>query len=159
MVSARATDHLLANDLLGKLLTVWQRHCEEPRETALPTWTGYVRGVELTEGGTTLRVALELAEPHRDDWAGPCLPGDLVIVDNGYSANRTWNIFSLTRHPPILQTGRTDKAIQKRIDANDWQRAAGATICSRCELPYRDHTEVRGFPWLNILCDGSLVKL
>lgn len=51
------------------------------------------------------------------------------------------------------------------LDLPDFFRAAGACICPGCQQEYRKHPysqEYRdwlGTPYLNVLCDGSLVKL
>lgn len=46
-----------------------------------------------------------------------------------------------------------------RVEQCDYERAAGDTICPRCNFCYYDHDSVRGFRWLTRLCDGRLVKL
>jgi hypothetical protein len=47
----------------------------------------------------------------------------------------------------------------KRVDENDYARAGGDTVCSRCGFAYYDHAPVVGFPWVQRLCDGRFVKL
>lgn len=46
-----------------------------------------------------------------------------------------------------------------RVERNDWQRAGARSLCSTCGCEYIQHAPVIGYPWLNRLCDGSLVKL
>jgi hypothetical protein len=43
-----------------------------------------------------------------------------------------------------------------RIDRG---RAGGAVQCAECGKLYYDHPQCKDFPFLNVLCDGSLVKL
>lgn len=54
---------------------------------------------------------------------------------------------------------RPRKPDRKRVDAGNWRRAAGDSVCVHCELPYYDHDDVRGYRWLRRLCNGELVKL
>lgn len=56
-------------------------------------------------------------------------------------------------------TERPFKPDKVRVDRDDWTRASGLCVCPTCELPYFDHATVRGYEWLNRLCDGRLVKL
>lgn len=50
-------------------------------------------------------------------------------------------------------------------DTTAWRRADQSAICSICKLPYgahktdRDILDYDGNPFLNILCDGTKVKL
>jgi len=41
----------------------------------------------------------------------------------------------------------------------DAVRAGGGAVCQSCGKAYRDHPQHGGFPFLNILCDGTAVKL
>lgn len=38
-------------------------------------------------------------------------------------------------------------------------RASNDCPCSTCGRPYRQHPLLATFDWLNVLCDGTLVKL
>ena len=46
-----------------------------------------------------------------------------------------------------------------RVERGDWKRASGACICEVCRQEFFDHAPVVGYPWLQRLCDGRLVKL
>lgn len=46
-----------------------------------------------------------------------------------------------------------------RVERGDWVRASGMCICDVCGVSYFDHATVRGYDWLQRLCDGRLVKL
>lgn len=42
----------------------------------------------------------------------------------------------------------------------DFIRAGGGeVICTLCKKPYKKHNQHSNYNWLNILCDGTLVKL
>lgn len=41
----------------------------------------------------------------------------------------------------------------------EFTRAGGDTECRSCGLLYYEHPQHPACPWLNILCDASLVKL
>lgn len=152
--------HLLTNDLLGKQLTVWTRaYNGAPKTPWQAAWTGKVRGVEIKPNGVELRVLLELTESAAND--ADAVIGDLVVVESGYDGRfggNAYNVFSLTRHPALIQTHRTDRPILARVEKGDWRRAGGDALCERCGYTYLQHPEVRGFA-LNILCNGDLVKL
>ena len=55
-------------------------------------------------------------------------------------------------------------ALNPVIEEPDYVRAGGEVICQQCQQPYKRHpfdmSELyQGSPWLNILCDGTRVKL
>jgi hypothetical protein len=64
----------------------------------------------------------------------------------------------ITSQPPA-PTRRPFKPDQHRVNRGDWRRASGLTICAICHFPFADHADVRGYEWLQRLCDGRLVKL
>lgn len=41
----------------------------------------------------------------------------------------------------------------------EYNRASGQAICENCAKPYSRHPEHKDESWLNVLCDGRLVKL
>jgi|SRR6185437_1976369 len=41
----------------------------------------------------------------------------------------------------------------------DFDRTSGECICGECGQPYRKHPKCVDYPFLNVLCDESLVKL
>lgn len=47
----------------------------------------------------------------------------------------------------------------KRIDAGDWTRACGQSVCDVCGYQYWEHATVQGFTWMHRLCDGRFIKL
>jgi len=49
--------------------------------------------------------------------------------------------------------------IIKRVDEGDYFRADGECECPICKMPYKRHRVLEGYEWLNILCNGWLVKL
>ena len=47
-----------------------------------------------------------------------------------------------------------------RIVKHEWYRASGDCVCSICGKLYYDHPYfVEPYEWINILCDGDMVKL
>lgn len=38
-------------------------------------------------------------------------------------------------------------------------RAAGGAVCGVCDKEYHDHPQLDGFPFLNVICGGMVVKL
>ena len=38
-------------------------------------------------------------------------------------------------------------------------RASGGAVCKTCGKIYYDHPQHDGFPWLNVICGGMVVKL
>jgi hypothetical protein len=51
------------------------------------------------------------------------------------------------------------KDFKKRTDEGDWFRADGDCLCPTCNQPYKLHPNAHGYPWLNTICNGWLVKL
>jgi hypothetical protein len=49
--------------------------------------------------------------------------------------------------------------VEQEAPDSDWQYASGDAVCESCGLELRQHPEHPGVPYLNIRCDGSLVKL
>lgn len=49
--------------------------------------------------------------------------------------------------------------IEERLINDEMKRAAGDCICLVCNKKYQRHPVVKDYEWLNVLCDGSLVKL
>lgn len=47
----------------------------------------------------------------------------------------------------------------QRISRIDRDRAGGDVVCEGCGRKYYDHPQDIDYPFLNVLCDGSLVKL
>ena len=41
----------------------------------------------------------------------------------------------------------------------DYIRAGGDVVCEICGKAYYDHPQHNDFPFLNVLCDGVVVKL
>ena len=59
-----------------------------------------------------------------------------------------------------------DEPEEKEEEEEDFIRAGGEVICEVCQLPYKQHPYsykpadlFQGHPYLNVLCDGSKVKL
>lgn len=46
-----------------------------------------------------------------------------------------------------------------RIERGDWKRVSSLSVCETCGLEYTRHAPVIGYPWLNRICNGDLVKL
>lgn len=44
-------------------------------------------------------------------------------------------------------------------DVTEFVRAGGDVICPKCGKMYKKHKQHDKHPWLNVLCDGTLVKL
>jgi hypothetical protein len=62
---------------------------------------------------------------------------------------------------PFPKTIPITEQLQVRVDTGDWYRAAGECICQVCKKEYGHYTHrcIEGFNWLNLLCNGHLVKL
>jgi len=58
-----------------------------------------------------------------------------------------------------VEPRRPFKPDEIRVERGDWQRASGLCRCEICGCEYYAHANVRGYEWLNRLCDGRLVKL
>jgi hypothetical protein len=48
--------------------------------------------------------------------------------------------------------------LQAQVDNDEWLRASGESVCS-CGKKFSKHPSIQGYDWLNVLCDGTLVKL
>jgi hypothetical protein len=59
----------------------------------------------------------------------------------------------------MIESIRPFKPDRIRVDRGDWERASGMCLCTICGCSYFDHANVRGYEWLNRLCDGRFVKL
>jgi len=66
---------------------------------------------------------------------------------------------------PVQQAARAWLARREQDRAPDFVRASGDVVCNACGKKYYDHPMDRtvlswnGEPFLNVLCDGSRVKL
>lgn len=59
------------------------------------------------------------------------------------------------QYRPIPTSEELDK-----INNHDWYRASGDCICDICGKLYYDHSYfVEPYEWLNIICNGDMVKL
>lgn len=110
-------------------------------------------GVEITDALSDPDDAVLLVETKRIDDADPAF--DL----EGATTLRNVLHLAVTRGRTNEAASRFDRPIRIRIDRGDYIRASGAAICLVCGCSFLEHTEARGFPTLNILCDGRLVKL
>lgn len=59
---------------------------------------------------------------------------------------------------------RAEDALRKllngeEIEAPEFHRADGASVCRRCGQAFSAHEPWPGVPWLKRLCDGNAVKL
>lgn len=48
---------------------------------------------------------------------------------------------------------------QQGIGRLDRDRCGGDVLCNDCGRKFYDHPQEKEFPFLNVLCDGSVVKL
>lgn len=48
---------------------------------------------------------------------------------------------------------------RRNIEAGNWKRAGGGSLCEQCGYQYYDHRAIVGSGGLHRLCDGRLVKL
>lgn len=51
------------------------------------------------------------------------------------------------------------KIVDQKLKADEWHRAGGDVVCPVCHMLYSNHPIAPKYDWLNILCDGTLVKL
>jgi len=68
--------------------------------------------------------------------------------DNGTTTINIWSTVI-----PITQK------TQMQINNDEYVRASQHSICKDCERKFSKHPSVEGYNWLNVLCDGTLVKL
>jgi len=61
----------------------------------------------------------------------------------------------------VIQGGSSDFffQVQGTEDPPEYDHAAGDVVCPTCGKPYSEHPLDARYDWLNVLCDGSLVKL
>lgn len=59
----------------------------------------------------------------------------------------------------LVRKMKRAELIRGKVDRGEWLRAGGECICTKCGKEYSRHEIVEAFPWLNMLCDGTLVKL
>ena len=48
--------------------------------------------------------------------------------------------------------------LARMVDEGEWIRT-GNGVCSMCQKKYSKHPSLEQNDWLNVLCDGTLVKL
>lgn len=90
-------------------------------------------------------------------WQGNAIPppGSLLVGDL-----TVYNIFNWPSGPQgISKPVSVTPEIKFKIDEGNYIRACGDALCKKCGLPFKRHDFLKGFEWLNILCDGTLVKL
>lgn len=63
---------------------------------------------------------------------------------------------AVTRHPRWVPL---TPALQAAIDRGDYVRASGLVECDTCGQKLYDHSMVTDYAWLQLTCDGRLVKL
>lgn len=67
------------------------------------------------------------------------------------------------QHPGIYHSGGpviyATKDMLDKLDAGNWLRADGSVECPDCKKPYKTHPYLVEKPWVNVLCNGDLVKL
>jgi hypothetical protein len=59
----------------------------------------------------------------------------------------------------VYRRRRPYKPDMIRVERGDFERRATNGTCTVCGCENIEHEPVIGYPWLNRLCDGSLVKL
>ena len=47
----------------------------------------------------------------------------------------------------------------RMIEEGEWIRASQHSICEKCGEKFSKHPSLEQNDWLNVLCDGTLVKL
>lgn len=95
---------------------------------------------------------------------------NVVIEDNTSAEDLKQNIMRVSITMPMSQHMRDmhdhmgnceelqSVEVKAKLEAGDWRRVSGDVICKKCGKIGYDHPRVMGALWLNVLCDGSLVK-
>jgi len=75
-----------------------------------------------------------------------------VICDGCYENKR-----HLTR--TVVSRQITEWELDEEMAEPKYVRAGGGSVCDSCGKAYYDHPQHGEFPFLNTLCDGTVVKL
>ncbi len=49
--------------------------------------------------------------------------------------------------------------IRARLDRDNMYRSCGDMICDTCGKKYLHHPMIKGYEWLNLICNNDIVKL
>lgn len=70
----------------------------------------------------------------------------------------------MEENTPYLNKWRRENSItvpniRERLENDDMVRAGGDCVCEICGKKYIDHSVIKDYEWLNILCNDKIVKL